>query len=64
MSNAGSVWYELCCEILLFLNMADVGHILRVKLWSEQSMHINRLSTYREFVVWIVGKMAQDLGMV
>ena len=41
MSYAGSVWYmlefKLCCEVLLLLNMANMGRLLCVRLWSEQS---------------------------
>ena len=36
-----SVWYvgslrKLCCEILLLLNVADMGCLLCGRLWSEQ----------------------------
>ena len=33
----GMLEFKLCCEILLLLNMADMGCLLCVRLWSEQS---------------------------
>jgi len=63
--------YLVCCEILLLLNMADMGCLLCGRLWSEPSwvfvlsVCMNRLSTCRElYVMCIVGKIAQDVGMV
>ena len=50
MSNAGSVvcWSVLCCEIILLLNMADMGHLLLKTGVSKaeylvHSIHMNRL---------------------
>ena len=54
----GMLEFKLCCEILLLLNMADMGHLLCVcvRLWSEQSWvpcsfnaYEYRLSACREF---------------
>ena len=33
----GKLEFKLCCEILLLLNMAEMGCLLCVRLWSEQS---------------------------
>ena len=62
----GMLEFKLCCEILLLLNMADMGRLLCVRLeynaeYLVYSMCTNRLES---FVVCIVGKMAQDVGMV
>ena len=46
--------------------MADMGRLLCVRLWSEQPeylVHSNHTHV-ESFVVCIVGKMAQDVGMV
>ena len=62
--------FKLCCEILLLLNIADMDCLLRGKLWSESAeccvhlVGVNRLSGCRKFFGCIVGKMAQDVGMV
>ena len=37
MGLCGMLEFKLCFEILLLLNMADMGHLLCVRLWSEQS---------------------------
>ena len=34
---SGTLEFKLCCEILLLLNMADMGRLLCVRLWTEQS---------------------------
>ena len=33
----GTLEFKLCYEILLLLNMADMGRLLCVRLWTEQS---------------------------
>ena len=33
----GLLEFKLCYEILLLLNMADMGRLLCLRLWSEQS---------------------------
>ena len=35
----GMLEFKLCREILLLLNMADMGRLLCVKLWSEYLVH-------------------------
>ena len=63
---------NLCCEILLLLDMADMDWFLCERLWRE---HDRVLCSFSEcgwgnvyflegFVVCIVVKMAQDVGMV
>ena len=62
----------VCCEILLLLNIADMDCLSCGKLWSESSAEchvhlvgVNRLSACKRFFLGcIVGKMAQDVGMV
>ena len=49
----------LCCEILLLLNVVDMDCLLCGRLWSEYCVHL-----VSSFVLCIVGKMAQDVGMV
>ena len=44
-----------------------MDYLLCRKLWSECCVHlvgVNRLSACKEFLVCIVGKMTQDVGMV
>ena len=56
---------KLCCEILLLLNVADMDCLLHGRLWSgiaEYRVHL--VSVDRVIVLCIVGKMAQDVGMV
>ena len=49
MSNAGSVWY-VHCEILLLLNVADIGRLLGARLWNSLNAYeMKRLSACREF---------------
>ena len=71
MSSAGSVWYvgfKLCCKILLLLKHGRSGSSFMCKTGVSKavySLRTNRLSACREFCgVHIVGKMAQDVGMV
>jgi len=49
----GMLEFKLCCEILLLLNVADMGRLLCVRLWSEQSWvhcsHMDSLSACGEF---------------
>ena len=33
----GMLGFKLCCRILLLLNLADMGRLLCVRLWSEQN---------------------------
>ena len=68
------IWYvefKLCCEILLLLKHGRCGSSFVCKTgvgkaeYIVYSMRMNRLSACREFCgVHIVGKMAQDVGMV
>ena len=42
----GMLEFKLCCEILLLLNMADVGRLLCVRLRSEQSWVLCSFNAY------------------
>ena len=62
---------NLYCEILLHLDMADMDCLLCARLWRDQTRVLGSFSgmcmgnVFLEgFVVCIVGKMAQDVGMV
>ena len=53
----GMLEFKLCCEILLLLNMID-GILWNNKAeYLVHSMHMNRLSACRSFVVCIVGNV-------
>ena len=68
------IWYvgfKLCCEILLLLKHGRCGASFMCKTGVSKLSTLfinalwNRLSACREFCgVHIVGKMAQDVGMV
>ena len=74
MSSTGSVWhvgsFKLSCEILLLLNIADMDSLMwkALECMSSAECHVHlvgmkRLGACREFF-GVVGKMAQDVGMV
>ena len=55
----------VCYEILLLLNMADMGCHLCGILWSKQCWVATLFIQCVEiFAVWLLNKMAQDVGMV
>ena len=64
----GMLEFRSCCEIVLLLNMADMGRLLCVRLnkaeYLVDSMHVNRLSACIEsFVVvhsWQNGTRCRD----
>ena len=63
LSNAGSVWYVgvLCCEILLLLNMANMGRLLCIDCGVSTPWSFNRLSE-DTYAYWGIGDL--ELGAV
>ena len=65
----GMLEFKLCCEILLLLKHGRCGSSFMCKTGVSKAEYLvalwNRLSACGEFCgVHIVGKMAQDVGMV
>ena len=62
----GMLEFKLYCETLLLRNMSDMGclYVVNETEYLVYSMHMNRQSACKEFMVCIVGKLAQDVGMV